>query len=108
MKCCAECSYKHDPVLLCQMPIPVSDSNEATQDLYGNGCSAGWWCCVRYCSPPLDQQQERISVAWVPKALFPMPGTHCGQIDFDGGWSQGFQAEEGSEVSNREFGGREG
>ena len=58
MKCCAECSYKHDPVLLCQMPIPVSDSNEATQDLYGNGCSAGWWCCVRYCSPPLDQQQE--------------------------------------------------
>ena len=96
MKCCAECSYKHDPVLLCQMPIPVSDSNEATQDLYGNGCSAGWWCCVRYCSPPLDQQQERISVAWVPKALIPMPSAHCGQIDFDVGWSQGFQAEEGS------------
>jgi len=47
-------------------------------------------------------------VAWVPKALFPIPGTHCGQIDFDGGWSQGFQAEEGSEVSNGEFGGGEG
>ena len=71
MKCCAECSYKHDPVLLCQMPIPVSDSNEATQDLYGNGCSAGWWCCVRYCSPPLDIQEvcgsSRILTALVLK-----------------------------------------
>ena len=99
MKCCAECSYEHYPVLPCQVPVQVSDPNEATQDLPGNGC------CVRYCSPPLDQQQERISVAWVPKALFPMPGTHCGQIDFDGGWIQGFQAEGGSKVSSGEFGG---
>ena len=48
--CKFECGYEHDPVLPCQVPVPVSDPYKAMQNLPSDGCSVGWWCCVRYCS----------------------------------------------------------